>query len=218
VLRTIAIVVALAATADASGWTTYRSERFAYELSYPPGLELRVFFDGASGELRDATTGAPLLTLELWPPDLCPRERPGTTAKDLGVERAIAVTQADGDGSSSWCGRPVAVRAWQSARGVALYELTLSCRGEQRENRRLVRERLGKKTPTFFADVSQPWRARVLMLDPTDADPRMATQPKAVDAAVIRRILDTIAVSPLPPPDVVCIEDLPRPGAAAVAR
>ena len=57
-LRTIAAVVALAATAHASGWTTYRSERFGYELSYPPGLELRVFLDGASGELRDAATDA----------------------------------------------------------------------------------------------------------------------------------------------------------------
>ena len=213
-MRTIAVVVAVAATAQASDWTTYRSERFGYELSYPPGLELRVFFDGASADLRDAATGATLLALALWPSDLCPRERPGTTAKGLGVERAIAVTQADGDGSSSWCGRPVAVRTSPSPRGVALYELALSCRAERTEDHRLVRERLGKKAPTFFADVSQPWRTRVLMLDPPAADPRSGMEWKTVDAAVVRRILDTIAVTPLPAPDVVCIEDLPRAGAA----
>jgi len=217
-LRTIAVVVALVATGHASGWTTYRSERFGYELSYPRGLELRVFFDGASGELRDAASGSTVLMLELWPGDLCPRERPNTTAKALGVERAIAITQADGDGSSSWCGRPVAARTWQSPHGIALHELALSCRGERREDRRLVRERLGKKAPTFFADVSQPWRTRVLMLDPAGADPRMGAQRPAVDAAVVRRILESIAVVALPTPDVVCIEDLASPGAGAVAR
>jgi len=214
VLRTIAAVVALAATAHASGWTTYRSERFGYELSYPPGLELRVFLDGASGELRDAATDATVLTLELWPVDVCPRERPGTTAKGLGIERAIAVTQADGDGSSSWCGRPVTERTWQSPHGITLHELALSCRGERREDHRLVRERLGKKAPTFFADVSQPWRTRVLMLDPVDADPRMGAQATTVDAAAVSGILDTIAIAPLQAPDVVCIEDLPPQGGA----
>jgi hypothetical protein len=217
VLRTIALVVALVATAHASGWKTYRSERYGYELSYPPEFELRVFLDGASGEIRDAATDAIVLTLELWPADLCPRERPGTTAKVLGVERAIAVTQADGDGSSSWCGRPVAVRTWQSRRGVALYELALSCRGERREDRRLIRERLGKKAPTFFADVSEPWRTRVLMLDPAGADPRMGAQRTAVDAASVGSILESIVVVALPAPDVVCIEDL-SPGTAAIAR
>src|SRR5579862_1800007 len=52
VLRTIPVVAALAATARASEWTTYRSERFGYEVSYPPGFELRVFLDG--GERRPA--------------------------------------------------------------------------------------------------------------------------------------------------------------------
>src|SRR5207244_3356635 len=100
--------------------------------------------------------------------------------------------------------------------GIALHELALSCRGERREDRRLVRERLGKKAPTFFADVSQPWRTRVLMLDPAGADPRMGPQPTTKDAAVVRSILESIVVVALPAPDVVCIEDLAPPGAAAV--
>jgi len=206
-VATLSVSVANA-TAPPAGWKTYRSEQFGYELSYPPDMELRAYFGGSSGDLRDPATGEALVELEVWPGDLCPRERPGTTAKALGVERAAAITQADGDGSSSSCGRPVTVREWDSSRGVRFYELQLTCRGEHTAGRRRVHEALGRKGPTFFADVSQPWRARILMVDPVGADPRMAPVRHRVESAVAREILDTLTTFPLPDPKVVCIEDL----------
>src|SRR5262249_23601426 len=54
------------------GWTTYRSEQFGWELSYPPDMELKTYLGGASGELRDAKSGTVLAELEVWPADLCP--------------------------------------------------------------------------------------------------------------------------------------------------
>jgi hypothetical protein len=48
-------------------------------------MELKVYFGGQSAELRDATSGAALAELELWPPDLCPRDRLGTTAEAIGM-------------------------------------------------------------------------------------------------------------------------------------
>ncbi|HJQ84207.1 MAG TPA: hypothetical protein VKA21_09030 [Candidatus Binatia bacterium] len=204
----LAIAIAIAvttATADPPpGWKTFRSDALGYEVSYPPDLELRSFVGGGSGELRDAATGERLADLEFWPPDQCPRERPGTTARALGVERAAAITQADGDDGSSSCGKPVKVTTWTSRRGVALYELGLTCREERRGKRRP----LGRKEPTYFADVSQPWRARVLMLDPVGADPRMRPVRRRLDAKVVRAVLETVAAIPLPEPKAVCIEDL----------
>jgi hypothetical protein len=211
------VIAALAiGAASAADWKTYRSEQFGYELSYPPDMELRTYFGGVSGELR-AAAGEVVLQLEVWPGDLCPREAPGTTAKALGLERAEEVTQADGDDSASSCGRPIAVRESASARGVRLWELELTCRGERTEGRRVVRERLGKKGPTFFADVSQPWRTRILVLDPEGADPRHGpTRPK-VDATLVREIVGTVASFPLPDPHVVCIGDLGGPRGGTVA-
>ena len=215
---TAIILLAVAATAGASGpppgWTTYRSAEVGYELSYPADLALEVYFGGQSGELRDAATGERLVDLELWPPDLCPRERPGTVAPRLGIERATTVTQADGDDGSSSCGRPITVREWRSG-GTRLYELRLTCRGEHRTRRRVVHEELGTKGPTFFADVSQPWRTRVLMVDPVGADPRLGPVRRRIAPAVVRRIVGTITAVPLPDPAVVCIDDLGRAPAAA---
>ena len=180
-------------------------------------MELKPYFGGASGDLRTAA-GEQLLQLDVWPGDHCPREEPGTTARALGTERAAMITQADGDGSSSWCGRPLTVRESVSSHGVRLYQLELTCRGEHTEGRRVVRERLGKKGPTYFADVSQPWRSRVLMVDPPGADPRMGRARSEADAALVRQILETLVAFPLPDPKVVCIGDLggPHPGAVAV--
>jgi len=210
-----ALLVAVASAASAGDRKTYRSEQFGYELSYPAELDLRVWFGGASGELRDPASGDAIATLDVWPADLCPRERPGTTAKGLGVERAVAVTQADGDDGSSSCGKPVALRELTSRRHVRLYELELTCRGEHRVGRTLVRERLGKKGPTFFADISPPWRSRVLMIDPVGADPRMDRR-RPSDLGIVRQVLETLTTFAVPDSHVVCIDDLP-PGTPAAA-
>jgi hypothetical protein len=213
-----ALTIATTTTPAASpaDWKTYRSERFGYELSYPPDMKLKVYFGGVSGELRTAA-GAELLELDVWPGDLCPREAPGTTAKALGLERAEMITQADGDGSSSACGRPITMRESVSSHGVRLFELELSCRAEHTEGRRVVRERLGKKGPTFFADVSQPWRSRVLMVDPVGVDPRMGPRRPAAGAELVRQILETLTTFPLPDPHVVCIDDFGSQPAGVLA-
>jgi hypothetical protein len=214
-VATLAVVLALAARASAADWKTYRSERFGYELSYPPEMELKAYFGGASGDLETAA-GDTVLRLELWPGDLCPREAPGTTAKGLGLERAATVTQADGADTSSSCEKPVAARESVSAHGVRLWELALACHEEHAEGRRTVRERVGTKGPTFFADVSQPWRTRVLSLDPGGNDPRFSAVRPAVDEKLVREIVATVATFPLPDPHVVCIGDLGRPAAGVV--
>jgi hypothetical protein len=216
-MRIQLVTVALLATAAhagsvPAGWKTYRSEQFGWELSYPPSMELKAYLGGVSADLRDATTGAALAVLEVWPPDLCPRDRPGTTAEALGTERLATLTQADGADGSSSCGPPRTVRRSASDRDVPLYEVGLTCTSERIVGRRTVRHREGHKGPTFFADISQPWRRRVLTIDPVGVDPRLTVPPPIPDVAAIRSIVATVGKFSLPDPNVVCIEDL-RPGA-----
>ena len=211
-MRILAVTLALLATAVHAGgvpggWKTYRSEQFGWELAYPPAMELKAYLGGASADFRDAITGGVLAELELWPSDLCPRERPGTTAEAIGTERVAAVTQADGDDGSSSCGSPITVRRSVSDRGVPLYEVGLTCGSERIVGRRTVHRREGRKDPTFFADVSQAWRKRVLLVDPVGG----AHPPELTS---IRSVLETLATFPVPDPKVVCIEDL-SPGAIA---
>ena len=140
-MRTLVFTLALVATTVhaggvPSGWKTYRSEQFGWELSYPHAMELKAYLGGASADLRDAITGRVLAELELWPSDVCPRERPGTTAEGIGTERVAAVTQADGDdGASSWSTRSVSIRAWRSER------IHPTSRPSEASSRRLRRSR-----------------------------------------------------------------------------
>jgi hypothetical protein len=205
----VVLFASIAAAADAPpGWETYRSVQFGWALSHPVEIELVSYFGGQSGELRDRATGRLLAQLEVWPPDECPREPPHTTAESVGRERATVVTQTDGCDGSSSCGAPMTVRRFASEDGVPLYELRLTCRGERLEGGHRIRDRQGHKGPTFFADVSQPWRRRVLTVDPVGVDPRMSLRAKADDVVAVRRILATLTTFPVPDPKTVCIEDL----------
>jgi hypothetical protein len=136
----------------------------------------------------------------------------GTTAEAIGMERVATVTQADGDDGSSSCGTPTTVRRFTSDRQVPLYEVMLPCRSERIADGRMIHRREGHKGPTFFADVSQSWRKRVLTADPVGVDPRMAAPTRPPDVAGIRDVLATLATFAVPDPKAVCIEDL-RPGA-----
>jgi hypothetical protein len=138
------------------------------------------------------------------------------TAEAIGIERVSAVTQADGDDGSSSCGAPIARRRFASDGGVPLWEVTLTCAGEHRVHRRFVRLHEGRKGPTFFADISQPWRKRVLTIDPTGVDPRMSPTATHPDVATIRAVLATLRTFAVPDPHVVCIDDVgPVTGARA---
>jgi len=65
-------------------------------------------------------------------------------------------------------------------------------------SRKLMREWLGKKGPTFFADISQPRRSRVLMLDPDGAAPRMGDARRTFDVELVRQVLDTLITFAVP--------------------
>jgi hypothetical protein len=210
-----------AARAADGEWSVYRSERFGYALSYPPGTKLEMWIDGGSGRLKDAETGAELVEFELWPVDVCPRQPKGTAARTLGIERAKDVTQADGAGSSSWCGDPVAVRESRSPKGLAIYELRLTCESEQDGDvdesdepdaaaspAPPVHRREGTKGPTFFVDVSPSWQTRILLVDPVGVDPRLRPAKQKIASALLRRLLATVERLPTAEPSFVCIDEI----------
>jgi hypothetical protein len=91
---------------------------------------------------------------------------------------------------------------------------------------RTVRRREGQKGPTFFADVSQVWRKRVLTVDPVGVDPRMAPATRPPDLTAIRHVLATLATFAVRIRTLsasrTCAPALPRarsrPAAAKVSR
>jgi hypothetical protein len=221
---------ASAAERGDTGWQTYRNEKFGYEMSYPADLEYRAYVDGSSGELRRIGARHPLVYFDVWPPSECPRQPAGTEARGLGIERAKTVTQADGPDGSSSCGEPLTVRETASLHGVRIYELTLSCTRETYPGGHDDTEDVepappavaaepvvtqeGTKGPTYFADVSPAWMARVLAADPAGVDPRMGSARDAEALALVRQVLDTLKTFPTQKPAGFCIEELQDRGRA----
>jgi len=212
----------VAAERGAAGWRTYRSEKFGYEFSYPPDVELKVYFDGSSAEIRDAKTGNPLAELEVWPAAECPRQPPGASARAIGIERVTSVTQADGPEGSSWCGEPLAVLEHTSASGLAIYEIELTCKSERIPDSddgsdaaapQVTTE--GTKGPTYFADISPSWRKRILSADPVGIDPRTSPSKQKPDPAIVRKILDTLETFSIQKPNALCVDELQHRGFTA---
>ncbi len=212
---------------DEDGWKTYRNEKYGYELAYPPEMEYIEYVAGSSGDLKDAGTGDRLIGFEVWPPGECPRQPEHTTAKEIGIERAKTVTQADGPDSFSYCGDPLKVREFYSSHGVELFELELTCMRElypiwdeeaggqdastiEAESEIIIE---GKKGPTYFADISQSWRKRILLVDPITSMKLSRPTPKVqIDPTVLAKIFDTLKTFPVPRPPGICIEDLRNQG------
>ena len=207
--------------------STYRSEQFGYELSYPAGMRFEADFGGSSGRLVAADTGTVQAYFEVWPVSECsvPREeRIGAIAADLGSRRLTDLTLADGPSGSSYCGDPKTISAASSRYGASIYELELTCVedayadpeslivDEQRNGASTGAEPiarvLGTKGPTFFADISQPWLKRVLIADPVGVDPRINKEKDTTASTALRRILGTLATFSVPRPPGTCIGDL----------
>jgi hypothetical protein len=167
-----------------------------------------------------------LATFEVWPPYECPREPEGTTAREIGIERAKNLTQADGHGTSSYCGEPLTVRDIESPHGAKICELELTCVSEttpgpdddemdaEDDATAIDAEPTitieGTKGPTYFVDISQPWRKRILTVDPIGNDPRIFQDNERADMAIVRTILANIKTFSIQKPPGICNEDLPR--------
>ena len=221
------LIAGMAAGGEAGieGWKNYRNAKFGYELFYPAEMEYVSYIEGGSGDLKDARTGSVLAEFEVWPPDMCPSQAADTQAKEIGIRRAKDATQADGHGSSSYCGEPMTVREIASPGSNKIYELELTCisdiyPGPGDDEVDAVQEapiveaepiitKEGKKGPTYFVDISQSWRKRVLMVDPTGVDPRRGDKDQTV-VPVLRKILTTLRTFPVEKPPGICIEDLSR--------
>lgn len=207
-------------------WRIYRNAKFGYELSYPAEMEYVAYVDGASGELKDSHTGDVVIEFEVWPPDECPPQTAGIQAKEIGIQRAKDITQADSHGSSSYCGDPLTVREVASSGKVKIFELELTCMSEiypgsdddemdaGNEAPAIDAEPIvtneGMKGPTYFVDISQSWRKRVLIADPPGVDPRRNTEKGKTVPAVLRNILKTLQIFPVEKPPGICIEELGR--------
>ena len=220
--------IAGAAESAGDGWQTYRNAKFGYELSYPPDMEYTAYVDGASGVLKDTRTRHRRVEFEVWPPGECPRQPAATSARAMGIERAITMTQADGPDGASACGDPVTVRTYAARHGATIYELELTCIREtspeshdhtdeaepntaQSETQPILTLE-GMKGPTYFVDISPPWRKRILVADPVGVDPRMQETTGKMDLAILRTILGTLKTFPIQKPPGVCIEDLQNRG------
>ena len=112
------VLLSSAVGAAEDSWKIYRNEKYGYQISYPPDLKYEAFINGSSGELKDAHTGKGLVSFEVWPPDECPRQPAGTTARDVGIERAKTITQSDGPEGSSYCADPLMVRDYLTHNGA----------------------------------------------------------------------------------------------------
>src|SRR5262245_54007880 len=187
------------------GWQSHRNERVGYELSFPPSLDFKAYFE--AGDLQERSSGRTLLRAELWPPDECmhaPGENLIVPMQTMALQRAKDVCQADGPNGSSYCSDPVTVKPFVSrngARGVEMVLTRISEHCDTYEDDECVKPMVGRiegsKGPVYAFDVSNERMTRILYLEPEVTDAR------------VQEVLSSFKVFKVDPgPKPKCIQDL----------
>jgi hypothetical protein len=205
-----------AETASQASWQIYRDGKNGFEFRFPASMKFESR-DG-SGDLEEAQTRRTVLTTEVWPPDECmhaPGEKAITSAREVALQRAKDVCQADGPNGSSFCADPVRVQPFASKEGANGFEIYLTRAGEHcdtDEEDRCVspmkREVYGKKGPVYAFDISTDTMTKILYVEPTGVEPATFSPGSKADLKPIREILSTLKVFRVDRPKATCIQDL----------
>lgn len=205
-----------AETASQAPWQVYRDGNNGFEFGFPASMKFESHF--GSGDLKEAQTKHTILTTEVWPPDEClhaPGEKTITSAREVALQRAKDVCQADGPNGSSFCTDPVTVRPFASKEGAKGFEIYLTRAGEHcdtdEENNcvsPMKREVYGKKGPIYAFDISTDTMTKILYVEPIGIEPATFSPGSKADLQPIREILSTLKVFRVDSPKATCIQDL----------
>jgi hypothetical protein len=108
-----------AETASQGSRRIYRDVRNGFEFRFPGSMKFESHF--GSGDLKEPQTRRTVFTTEVWPPDECmhaPGEKALTSAREVALQRAKDVCQADGPSGSSFCVDPVRIQPFTSKEGA----------------------------------------------------------------------------------------------------
>jgi hypothetical protein len=171
-----------------------------------------------SGDLEEAQTRHTILTMEVWPPDECmhaPGEKTIASAREVALQRAKDVCQADGPNGSSFCTDPVTVQPFTSKEGAKGFEIYLTRAGEHCDTDEedncvslMKRKVYGKKGPVYAFDISTNTMPKILYVEPMGIEPTTFSPGGRADLKPIQQILSTLKVFRVDSPKVTCIQDL----------
>jgi hypothetical protein len=219
--------LAWAQTASQAPWRTYRDRTNGFEFRFPASMRFEGRF--GSGDLKELRTERTILTTEVWPSGECmhaPAEKKTTSAREIALQRAEDVCQADGPNGSSFCTDPVTVEPFPSEEGASGFEIYLTRAGEHCETNDendcvgpMKRDVYGRKGPVYAFDLSTDTMTKILYVEPTGVDPATLPLDSDADLDSIRKILSTLKVFEVESPEVTCIQDLaPGKGLAVPLR
>jgi hypothetical protein len=205
-----------AETANQGSWQIYRDVRNGFEFRFPGAMKFERHF--GSGDLKEPQARRTVFTTEVWPPDECmhaPGEKALTSAREVALQRAKDVCQADGPNGSSFCVDPVRIQPFTSKEGAKGFEIYLTRAGEHCDTDEedqcvspMKREVYGKKGPVYAFDISTDTMTKILYVEPTGVEPAAFSPGSKADLKPIREILSTLRVFRVDGPKATCIQDL----------